>query len=128
MPSRPASRLLRSALGAALFLLCAAGAAAEGAEPPGSGTDAAQGGEKFGLSESQRRNVFIALADAEDRAEREAAQQFEDDPESGGQVALTDRLLKRYRAEIARAHGLSEEQLAEIQAEGFREEWPLDLQ
>lgn len=130
MPKRPASpsRLLRPALGAVLLLLFAAGAAAEDADPPAPAADAVADGEKFGLSEAQRKDVFIALADAEDRAEREAAQQFEGNPESEGQVALTDQLLNRYRAEIARAHGLSEAQLVEIQAEGFRREWPLVLQ
>lgn len=119
--------LLRSALGSVLLLCCAAGAVAEGPEPAAA-SDAVQADEKFGLSEAQRKNVFIALADAEDRAERVAAKQFEADPESEGQVELTDQLLKRYRAEIARAHGLSDEQLVEIQAEGFRKEWPLVLQ
>jgi len=128
MSSHFASPLLRSALGSVLLLLCAAGAAAEGAEPPVPAADAVENGEKFGLSEAQRKKVFIALADAEDRAERVAAKQFEADPDSEGQVALTDELLKRYRAEIAKAHGLDDEQLVEIQAEGFSKEWPLVLQ
>ncbi len=127
MPHRSASPTnpYRAARLAAALLLLAAGAAAEGTDPPApSGAEATeQADEKFGLSEAQRKDVFTELADAEDRAEREAAAQFQARPESEAQATRTDQLLKRYRAAIAKAHGLTEGQLVEIQAEGFRKSW-----
>ncbi len=131
MPTRSASPTppYRAARLAVALLLLAAGAAAEGADPPApSGAEASEPDQKFGLSEAQRKDVFVELADAEKRAEREAAQKFQARPESEAQAVLTDELLKRYRAAIGKAHGLSEQQLVEIQAEGYRKSWRVVLE
>jgi len=91
-----------------MVLLLAAGSGAE---------------EQFGLTESQRQQVFRDLGAAENRAEREAAQKFEADPESQGQFDFTMRLKAEYRSEIARKYGLTEDQLVVIDAEGYEKGW-----
>lgn len=83
--------------------------------------------EQSGLTESQRQHVFREVAAAEGRAEREAAKRFETDPESEGQVDLTNRLSTQYRAEIAEKYGLTADELVELEAEGFEEGWPTNL-
>jgi len=88
---------------------------------------AADGGEKFGLAEAQRQAVFRDLAAAEARAVREAAQQFERDPESDGQVVLTDVLRTRYDREVAAKYGLDTRSLVVIEAEGYEKNWPTGL-
>lgn len=79
---------------------------------------------KFGLDLEQRKTVFVELLAAENRAEQEAAAAFEEDPESAGQVDLTQELSTKYKTEVAAKHGLTVKQAVEISAEGFLQSWP----
>ncbi len=82
---------------------------------------------KFGLDLEQRKAVFRELLAAENRAEQEASAAFEEDPESAGQVGLTQELATKYKAEVAAKHGLTVKQAMEISAEGFLQRWPANL-
>ena len=122
--------LLRTAIGLVLAAgLAAAGGA--GADSHGHAAGAAEQAAKeaaakdhFGLTEPQRREAFRELMEAEKRAEREAAEQFKDKPQSEGQVALVSELVDRYEREIAQKYGITEKQLVEIGIEGFKQSWP----
>ncbi len=107
------SALLLAALGTA------SSAADEDAEPAPD--------TRFGLTESQRREVFREALRAEDRAQREAARQFTEAPESPGQVRLTEQLAEQYRDEVAARYGIDRKALTEIQAEGYMKKWPILL-
>ena len=61
------------------------------------------------------------------RAEQEAAAAFEADPESAGQVDLTQELATKYKTEVAAKHGLTVNQAVEISTEGFLQNWPANL-
>lgn len=84
---------------------------------------AAQPTTHFGLAEAERRQVFKELAWAEDRAMREADRRV---PlaEVDRNIDEFQKLLQRYKAEIRRKYGLTEEECAKIVIEGFRKNWP----
>ncbi|MDJ0869975.1 MAG: hypothetical protein QNK03_28040 [Myxococcota bacterium] len=118
----------------AMGLVLAAGlalAGGAGADSHGHGAGAAEetakeaaGKVRFGLTEPQRREAFRELMEADKRAQREAAEQFKDKPQSKGQVALAGELVDRYEREIAEKYGITEKQLVEIGIEGFKGSWP----
>ena len=112
----------------AAYLFVAPMATAEDPDvSPATAAEPAASETKFGLTETQRQAVFRDLAAAETRATHEAAQQFESDPESEGQVALADRLRTQYEGEVAAKYQLDARQLVLIQAEGYQKNWPTGL-
>ena len=121
------------------FLLCTGTASVWGAEESSkaaaSASEAVQGAspeagantadEKFGLSEEQRKRVFMESLDAEKRAEREANKRYPDHPGSAEHDQLADRLVEKYEGEVARKYGLTPKQLVDLKAEGFGKGWPV---
>lgn len=77
------------------------------------------------LALSQRIEIFRALVDAEVRADHDAAEQMEDDPESPAQVELADKLLREYRAKVIRDYGITQERAEDIVEEGYAKAWPV---
>lgn len=93
--------------------------------------------EKFGLSESQRKQIWTERVKAEDRARIEAEEKFPlPDPSKPDysqstakkqlekQVDLMDNLTKKYINELAKKNGLTLEQLEVIAVEAFEKDWP----
>ncbi len=101
----------------------ASAALAVGLAGAATGQGQAGSGERFGLTESQRKAVFAELAGAERRAEKDAAARAEGGPGSQSRTELAQRLSREYRAAVARKHGLTDEQLVLIGAEGFEKSW-----
>jgi hypothetical protein len=128
-------RFGRSILLTMLLLACAGSlldaspsrAQAPSASPSPHATPASGDDRRFGLTVSQRQSVFREISAAEERAEKQAAEQFRATPESEGQLAMTQRLKSQYMAEIAKQHELTTKQLTEIGAEGFEQSWPTEL-
>jgi hypothetical protein len=89
---------------------------------------------KFGLTEAQRRDVYLDILGAEDHAELEADRRYPPPDPS----APSDRWQRRAetreqfrkqadeedRKAIAKRYGLTTEQLAAIGAEGVQQSWP----
>jgi len=91
---------------------------------------------KFGLSENERKKVYRELGEAEDRADAEvqAMHPFPNplDPAYSAarskaqlqkQIQALGPLTKKYRAEVAQRHGITEKALRAITVEGFQENW-----
>ena len=81
---------------------------------------------KFGLTLAQRKAVFLELAAAERRAEREAESANIDPPESMEQVDLTQRLALEYKDAVAEKHGLTREQAVALSVEGVESSWDVE--
>lgn len=80
--------------------------------------------ERFGLSEEMRRQVFREITAAEDRATREAMSRVPDS-QIMKQIDLERELSSKYKLEVARKYGLSEEQLLKVTVEGVTNGWVL---
>lgn len=78
--------------------------------------------KRFGLSEAQRKQVFREVADAEDRATREAMARVPDS-QIMKQIELERELTEKYKAEVARKYGLTKDHLLKISVEGVRNGW-----
>jgi hypothetical protein len=96
-----------------------------------------EGGIRFGYTEAERKEIFLELVRAEDRATNEAEFLFPtpdplDENYSEDAVLMTlesrinffDENAPRHREEVAQRFGLSIEQLGEIGREGALNEWP----
>jgi hypothetical protein len=79
--------------------------------------------QRFGLSEAGRKQVFREVAGAEDRATQEAMARVPDS-QIIKQIELERKLAKKYKAEVARRHGLTEDHLLKIIVEGVKKGWP----
>ena len=93
--------------------------------------------QKFGLSEAQRQQIWKEIVQAEDRAHREAEQEFPlPDPSKPGysssvfmeqlekQIELEETLGEKYKNELAEKYGLTRDQLDAIGTEGVIKDWP----
>ena len=127
-----AARILAAALCLSGLALAAPGAADEklpadplfkDVKPLESAAEAAE--QRFGLSEEKRQAVFRESLATETRAGRETAAKFSD-PETEDAIRHQSDLVQRFQQEVARKHGLSEEQLTLITAEGYEASWPTD--
>ena len=85
--------------------------------------------ERQGLTEQRRRDVYMALALAEDRANDEALTAFPLEGWGRGGGAKWDTLFEKLRvqyvAEAARKYALTQAQIDGISEEGIRANWPL---
>jgi hypothetical protein len=89
---------------------------------------------KFGLTEAQRRDVYLDILRAEDHAELEADRRYPPpDPDAPGErwqrrAETREQFRKQAdeedRKAIAQRYGLALEQLAAISAEGLQQGWP----
>lgn len=79
--------------------------------------------EKFGFSEEVRKKIFKEIADAEDRAMREAMARIPD-TRIMEQIDLQRELETKYKSEIQEKYGLNKDQLLEIAIEGVQKGWP----
>lgn len=79
-------------------------------------------GERFGLSELERKQIFRQIAAVEDRASREAMTLV---PNSMvvKQIEVQDKLEKNYKVKLARRYQLTQNQLLEIAVEGVTKRW-----
>ena len=112
---------------AAMCLLASSGVAlAADPAPPAGGAAAEARDLKLGLTLAERKAVFLELAEAERRAEREAASANSDAPESMAEVDLAQRLSLEYKDAVAKKHGLTREQAIELSVEGFEGGWPVE--
>jgi hypothetical protein len=93
---------------------------------------------KFDLIESKRKEIFIAIVTAEDRADKEAQHMYPiPDPLEPGysrekvgtqwklQIEAFEKLIKKYRMQVAQLYSITEEQLHEISIEGITKNWPI---
>lgn len=93
---------------------------------------------KHGLPESQRKELFRAIVTAEDRADADAQRMYPlSDPLKPGysqakarakvrkQADARNTLGEKYKAEVARKYGVTEEQLQDISVEGIEKNWPM---
>lgn len=90
-------------------------------------------GDKFGLTENKRKEVWQDAVRAEDRVNTEAEQKYPE-PSPQNRTAymeafekrdkLTKQLINKYHNELAKKHGLTRKQLDEIRDEGLRKSWP----
>jgi len=93
---------------------------------------------RYGLTEGQRRVIFKDIVRAEDRARAESMVTYPDLLPSapgysqdaflaqlGQQMGEQERLTESYKSALAREHGLTREQLDDIESEGLREDWPM---
>ena len=90
--------------------------------------------EKFGLSETQRKQIWKEYVLAEDRAWEKAEErylfntglsqsQFQKQAEK--LTLFRQQLEKQYKGELTKKYGLTLEQLKEIADEGVTKDWPL---
>lgn len=79
--------------------------------------------ERMGLSEQDRRQVFREIAASERRAANEATARIPDS-RIMEQIQLERELGQKYKMELARKYGLTEDQLGEITVEGVTMGWP----
>ena len=94
--------------------------------------------EKFGLSETKRKEIYQEIVKAEDKSysESEKAYPLPDifKPDYSQSIAeaqlkkqgeLQDELYEKYKSELAEKYKLTRERLDEIVNEGFRKVWPM---
>lgn len=77
--------------------------------------------EKFGLTESERKEIFQELVRIEKKATEESMKRFPSDINK--QIDLERKLQERYREELAEKYSLNRDQLQSIMAEGVRKRW-----
>jgi len=95
---------------------------------------------KHGLPESKRKEIFRAIVTAEDRADADAQRMYPlPDPLKPGysqakasaqvmkQAEVLNTLEKKYKAEVAKRYGITEEQLWDISVEAIEKNWPMPL-
>ncbi len=106
-------------------------------ETPALEPESDMGEIKFGYSEAERKEIFLELVRAEDRATNEAEFRFPT-PDPLGEIYSEDAALvaldgflnyfneyaPQYRTQVAERFSLSMDQLDEIGAEGALNEWP----
>ena len=80
--------------------------------------------EKFGLTEEERKHIFREVAAAEDRGMTEAERMYPDPENIMEQVYKIGELQDKYKAEILKKWGISEEVWNEIMVEGVTMHWP----
>jgi len=93
---------------------------------------------KYGLTEAKRKEIFVAIVTAEGRADKEAQRMYPiPDPLEPGysrdkvgtqwnhQIEAFENLKKKYKMQVAKKYGISEEQLQEISIEGVTKNWPI---
>ncbi|MBX3493405.1 MAG: hypothetical protein KF899_10605 [Parvibaculum sp.] len=80
--------------------------------------------DRFGLSEDQRKRVFRETVASENRATKEAMARVPNS-ELMKQIQLEGELMEKYKGEVARKYGLSEEQMLQISVEGIKSGWPM---
>ncbi len=93
---------------------------------------------KHGLPESKRKEIFRAIVTAEDRAHADAQRMYPlPDPLKPGysqakasaqvmkQAEALNTLSEKYKAEVAKRYGITEEQLRDISVEGIEKNWPM---
>lgn len=93
---------------------------------------------RFGLTESQRKEIFKDIVRAEDRAMKESMAKYPDllpsDPgysqdafweQANRQMDEQDRLTEIYKDALAEEHGLTRDELREIGLEGMNKQWPM---
>lgn len=93
--------------------------------------------QKFGLSETERQQIWNEIVESEDKAFQEAKREFPDldplDPDYSQslfmeqldkQIELQRTLDERYKNELAEKYGLTLDQLTEITVEGLTKDWP----
>lgn len=93
---------------------------------------------KLGLTEEKRKEVYRLLVEAEDRAQMEAERQYPlADPLKPGysqskveeqldkQLELNRTLQEKFKKDLARRYGLTNDQLAEIGVEAYKKNWPM---
>ena len=89
--------------------------------------------EKFGFTEKQRRQIFIELVVAEDRAEAEAEKIYPLYPldpnykESNVSKHFdkSDEVGEKYKAQVRSKYGITKEIQLKISVEGLQESWPM---
>jgi len=79
--------------------------------------------EKFGFSEEERKEIFHKIVDAEDRARNEANAKIPD-TKIMEQINLQNELAKKYKEQVAKKYGLTDDQLSDIGLEGVIKGWP----
>jgi hypothetical protein len=93
---------------------------------------------KHGLPESRRKEIFTAIVRAEDRADTDAQRMYPlPDPLKPGysrakasaqvmkQAQALNTLTKKYKTEVAKRYGITEEQLRDISVEAIEKNWPM---
>jgi hypothetical protein len=93
---------------------------------------------KHGLPESKRKEIFRAIVAAEDRADADAQRMYPlPDPLKPGysqaraseqimkQAEALNALTEKYRAQVAKRYGITEEQLQDISVEAIEKNWPM---
>ena len=93
---------------------------------------------KDGLPESKRKEIFRAIVTAENRADADAQRMYPlPDPLKPGysQAKASEQLMKyveaedalntKYKAELAKRYGITEEQLWDISGEAIKKNWPM---
>lgn len=82
-----------------------------------------QGGAKnrHGLSEAQRKQIFNEVLKSEEQAMDEATGMFPESDQLMERGEMWDELRYKYRNEIIRKHGITEDQMTKISVEGILE-------
>ena len=88
--------------------------------------------DKFGFTEEERRQIFKEIVAAEDRAMNEADAKY---PLGKAGVTMDDfkknsdlnsELTEKYKEQVRKKYGITEDQETEIVVEAFMEKWPMD--
>ena len=80
--------------------------------------------DRFGLSESDRKQLFAEIGRAQERATDEAMSRIPD-IKIMEQLELEQELAERYKAELAAKYGLTDEEVFQVMTEGVRKGWLL---
>lgn len=80
-------------------------------------------GERFGLSLSERKQAFLDLVAAENRAMDEAMEKYPDDLDR--QVEFQRSLMSEYKKTVREEYGLTEEQESQLVVEAMEQHWPM---
>ncbi len=93
--------------------------------------------QKFGLSETERQQIWNEIVESERKASQEAQREFPDldplDPDYSQsafmeqldkQIELQRTLDEKYKNVLAEKYGLTRDQLVAIVVEGFDKDWP----
>ncbi len=93
---------------------------------------------KHGLSESKRKEIFRAIVKAEDRAYADAQcmyplpdflkpgySQTKASAQVMKQAEALNTLTKKYKVDVAKRYGITEEQLRDIAVEATKKNWPI---
>ena len=78
--------------------------------------------ERFGLSTAARKKIFWDMVAAEDQATKDSES---GDVQGSDQFQVEQRLSVKYKMQVARRYGLTQQQLEKIAGEGLRKGWPM---